>query len=145
VKTRVALLLLLLAAVLVVLAIVKFPRPAPTVRPAAPQAAPQITPAQVVVRYLEALDRKDFRAAYSHLSAASRQAHPYDDFVALAEKSGSPSYDLSAVLEKPGEAGQTTVTVPLTEDPAEHGFSLLKEQNAWKLVFMGGVPSSPYP
>ena len=104
-----------------------------------PAAAPQ----RVVLGYLEALERKEFGPAYAGLSKASQQAHPYQEFVTLAEKSGVPNYDLSGAGEKM-EDDKASVTVPMAEDPAEASFTMVKEDGAWKIVFIGGVPSFPY-
>jgi len=148
-KTRLALVVLLIAAGIVIVALLRFPGPrraAPPAQPARPQPKPTAgSPRQVVTAYLAALQNKDFRTAYGHLSRASRQAHPYDEFVALCEKSGVPSYDLAGAEEKPEEGGEVTVTVPLSEDPAGAGFTTVQETGAWKVVFISGAPSFPYP
>lgn len=146
-KIRLGLLVLLIAVAIVVVAILRYPisqPPAPPAPPASPRPQPS-SPTQVVRAYLTALEKKDFRAAYSHLSKESQQAHPYQEFASAAEKSGVPSYDLAGGEEKPGEEGRVTVTLPLTDDPAEAGFTMVKEGEAWKVVFIGGAPAFPYP
>jgi hypothetical protein len=147
-KTRVALLLLLVAAAMVIAAILAFPglRPAAPPRPV-PRPVPQAEadPRQVVAAYLGALEKKDFSVAYGHLSQGSRKAHPYDEFVRLAERSGAPAYDLAAAEEKRGEEGKVVVAVPLSEDVARASFTMVKEGGSWKVVFIGGAPSFPYP
>lgn len=146
-KTRLALLFLLIAAAVVVAAILRYPmsQPPPAPAPTPPPKPQSSSPTQVVAAYLGALEKKDFLAAYRHLSSASQQAHPYEEFVSLSEKSGVPSYDLAGASEKTSGEGRVIVTVPLVEDPAEAGFTLVREEGAWKVVFIGGVPSFPYP
>jgi len=114
------------------------PKPLVTARPQAPP------PKEVVVRYLKALQSRDCRAAYDLLSATSRQAHPYPEFVSLCEKAGSPSLDVEAATEKASHDDRASVTVPMIEDPAEAGFALVREGEAWKIVFAKGSPWFPY-
>jgi hypothetical protein len=146
-KVRLALLLLMIAAALIAVAILRFPSVRPPASPARPPSPPpqktESSAQQLVLGYLESLNKKDFRAAYSQLSKASQQAHTYEDFTSLAEKSGVPNYDLSAAREKT-EGDRASVTVPLAEDPAEATFTMVREDGAWKVVFIGGVPAFPY-
>jgi len=146
-RIRLAVALLLVAAIVVVIAIVKFPgprsAPPPGRTPSRVQQAPTASAQQIVIEYLQWLEKKDFRAAYGRLSKASQQAHSYEDFVTLAEKSGIPNYDIAAAREKT-EGTTASVTVPLAEDPAEASFAMVREDGAWKIVFIGGVPAFPY-
>jgi len=145
-KVRLALFLLLIAAAVIAVAILRFPNPRPPaapVRPSSPPPTAELSAQQVVLDYLRLLDKKDFRTAYSRLSKASQQAHTYEDFVSLADKNGVPNYDLDAVREK-AEADGASVTVPLAEDPAEADFAMVREDGFWKVVFIGGVPAFPY-
>jgi len=152
-KTRLALIAVVLAVAAVAFVIIRYPPPKPTAvrkpRPAA--ASPAGTPRAVVVAYLQALERKDFPAAYKYLSVRSREVHPYQEFAAQCENSAGPSYDLAAarevppVPEAPVTRDQAAVVVPLVEDPAEPSFTTVMEDNEWKVVFIGGVPWSPYP
>jgi hypothetical protein len=149
VKARLALLLVVVAAAVVVAAVLIFPAARPPAPPAPGPSPPKPTqegsPREVVVTYLDALERRDFQAAYDRLSRASQTAHSYDEFVSLSEESGLPSYDLSAAEEKPGEGGWVTLMVPLVEDVAQAGFTTVKEDGAWKVIFIGGTPGFPYP
>jgi hypothetical protein len=148
-KVRLALFLVLVAAAVIAVAVWRFPGPRPPARPVAPRpsapAKPSTPAPEAVQAYLQALGKKNFRAAYGRLSQASQQAHSYQDFVARCEKSGVPSYDLAQAKEKPGEGGRAVVTVPIAEDVAEADFTLVAEGGEWKVVFIGGAPSFPYP
>lgn len=149
---RIAAALLVVAAVVVIVAVVRLPSPPPGA-PSQPAGSsrgrpptPTRGPAEVVLAYLQALDRKDYRGAYQHLSRRSQQAHPYAEFEEACTRAGLPSYDLGAVREKPGERGdQVTVVVPLSEDVAEASFATVREESGWKVVFIGGAPGFPYP
>jgi hypothetical protein len=148
-KVRLALFLVLVAAAVIAVAVWKFPSPRPPARPAPPPPSaptePSLSAQEAVRAYLQALGKKDFQAAYGSLSQASQQAHPYQDFAARCEKSGVPSYDLAQAKKKPGEGGRAVVTVPIAEDVAEADFTLVAEGGEWKVVFIGGAPSFPYP
>ena len=146
-KTLLAIILILLAIAVVALVVVRFPTAAPAPPPEpTPQPRPVAgSPRDAVVSYLEALYRKDYRAAYDHLSAASQQAHPYPGFLKLCEKGVATNFDLAAARERPAEGSRVTVTVPLVEDPAEAGFTTVHEDGGWKVVFSTGVPWFPYP
>jgi hypothetical protein len=146
-KTRLAAGLALIA-VAAVIALVLAPDP---LKPAAPLPPPQPRPAvpqasarDVVVAYLEALYRKDYRAAYDHLSADSRRAHPYHEYLDLCERGEITDFDVEAAYEKHTGAGATVIAVPLAEDPAEAGFVAVREGGEWKVVFIQGVPWFPY-
>lgn len=148
-RALIAVVLVLVAVVAVVLALRFFPSsstppaaPRPPVRTPAPQSLQ--TPVAVVTSYLQALDRKDYRKAYDFLSADSRQLHPYDDFAARAEEAGSTDYDVAKAAEEPGAGNSVVVAVPMLEDPAKAGFNLVKEDGAWKVVFISGTPAFPY-
>jgi hypothetical protein len=146
-RARLAIVLLLIAIglVLAVVFLVPVERPAlqPT-RPTPPKTATQ-SPTEVVVAYLEALARRDYRAAYDRLSRASQQKHPYDEFASLCETKGITAYDLRTAREERGEDGSVTVAVQLKEDVATAGFRMVKEEERWRVVFIGGIPSYPYP
>jgi hypothetical protein len=124
----------------------RHPPPPPVVLPAPP---PPVTsaasPREAVVSYLEALDRRDHRAAYAYLSAASRQAHPYQEFLKLCEKGEATGYDVAAARELTAGEGRATVMIPLIEDPAEASFATVHEEGGWVVVFTGGAPWFPYP
>ena len=149
-KTRVAIILMVVAMAAVAFVIVRFPgpeRPVPVPEPAPPpkpvvQAA---TPVEAVVLYVEALYRKDYETAYGCLSAESQQAHPYERFLARAETGEGTNFDLAAAAAGEAVAGRMIVRVPLVEDPAEAGFTTVEEGGNWRVVFIGGEPWFPYP
>jgi len=151
-KTRVAVVLIVVALAVVVFAVIRYPRasrPAP-VAPAPPPAvsAPDVTaasPTEAVVLYVEALYRKDYEEAWEYLSPASRQAHPLEDFVQRAETGEATNFDLAAAEAGSEKGNRVLVTVPLVEDPASAGFTTEKEGEGWKVVYIGGEPWFPYP
>lgn len=150
-KTRRVLILVLMAAVVVAAVAVitlrkpKQPSPPPS-PPPAPQQHPQATgPTEAVVAYLKALSSDDFRAAHGYLSAESQVAHPYDEFVALCQESKGPSLDLGSASEHPADSDRVTVTVSMLWDPAEASFTTVREEGAWRVVFIEGKPWFPYP
>lgn len=150
-KTRLVLIFVLAAvAAAAAIAIIlvrrpKPPDPLPVPPPAPPQQAQASTPSEAVVGYLQALSESDFGAAYEHLSAASHSAHPYEEFAALCEESKGPSLDLESVSEHPTESDRVTVTVSVLWDPAEASFTTVREDGAWRVVFIEGRPWFPYP
>jgi hypothetical protein len=125
------------------------PRPAPPPpvarRLSDPPMAPAASPREAVVSYLEALDRGDHRNAYACLSAASRQAHPYQEFLKLCEKGEATGHDVAAARELPAGEDRVTVMIPLAEDPAEASFVTAREAGGWVVIFIGGAPWFPYP
>lgn len=145
-KARAAMVVLLVAAIVIAVVLLRArgPEPPPALAPRKPPASAE-SPREVVVSYLEALYQRDFARAYGYLSARSRQVHPYDEFVAQCEEVGVTVYDLAAVEAGPEEEGRVVVRVPLLEDPAEAGFTTVREAGGWRVVFIGGVPGFPYP
>jgi len=103
------------------------------------------SPREAVVAYMEALYRRDFRAAYEYLSARSKETHPYEEFAGLCEGGEATNYDLAGAQQEPPAGGHVTVTVPLVEDPATAGFTTVREDDDWKVIFIGGAPWFPYP
>jgi len=152
-KTWAPIVLVAVGLVLVAFAILRYPapqRPPVTVTPPAapPPVTPHVgaaTPKEAVVDYVQALDQKDYRAAWDDLSTESQEAHPYSEFVDRAETGQSTDLDLAAAREGEEHNGQVIVTVPLVEDPAEAAFTTVKEDGGWKVVYIGGEPWFPYP
>jgi hypothetical protein len=149
-KARLAVILIVVAIAAVAFAVLWFPsarRPAASGRPIVVQRSQTgaATAREAVVWYVEALNRKDFRAAHDLLSARSKEAHPFEDFVARAEAGGGPSLDLAAAREGEEENGRVVVSVPVAEDPAEAAFTAVHEEGRWKVVYIGGAPWFPYP
>ncbi len=149
-KTRVAVILIVVAIAAIAFAILRFPGPRrPTPSPPPPPSPEPVpgaaTPVEAVVLYVEALYRKDYEAAYGHLSSASQRAHPYEEFLDRAETGQAANLDLAAAEACEPVESRVTVTVPLVEDPAEAGFTTVKEAGGWKVVFIGGEPWFPYP
>ena len=148
-KTRLAVLLIVVAIAAVAFVVIWFPSPRrPAVRSPAPPPKPRAaaaTPREAVVRYVGALYKKDFQAAYELLSTQSKQVHPYDEFAQLAESGGAASLDVAGAQEGPETNGRVVVSVPVEEDPAEAGFTTVKEADGWKVVYIGGAPWFPYP
>jgi hypothetical protein len=149
-KTRLAVVLIVVAIAAVAFVLLRFPsakRPvAPAPGPAVPN--PQLgaaTPREAVVRYVEALYKKDFQAAYDLLSAESRQVHSYQEFRQRAEAGGATSLDLAAAREGEETSGRVVVSVPVVEDPAEAAFTTVREGGGWKVMYIGGAPWFPYP
>jgi len=150
-KTRVAVILIVVAVAAVVFVIVRFPGPERPVSPPQPVPLPPepvvqaATPVEAVVVYVEALYRKDYETAYGCLSAASKEAHPYEQFLERAESGGATNFDLAAAEAGEEMGGRVLVTVPLVEDPASAGFTTVREEGNWRVVFIGGEPWFPYP
>jgi len=149
VKAWVAVLALLIAVGVVVVVLLFLPSTKLAPQPPTVQSRPVKTvtqsPTEVVVAYLQALQSEDYQTAYSHLSRESKRKHPYTEFVSLNEQKGITEYDLGTAREEQGEDGYMTVAVQLREDPALAGFRMVKEGGNWQVVFLGGIPSYPYP
>jgi len=109
----------------------------------APDAAEKQAVLDAVSRYLNALIARDYATAYDLLSGDSQSKHAKVSFEKQATKGEMPSYDLKAmrVLELTGD--HALVEAPLQDDPATHGFHLVREQGTWKVVYWGGTPGSP--
>ncbi len=148
-KALVAVVLILLA-VGIVLGVMYFhpaPKPPPprvSVPKPAKVTAPLASPSETVKTYLGALYEKNYRTAYNQLSAASQQAHPYDEFVKLNEEKGMTQFDLTSAKQEAGGEEEAVVSVSVKEDVAQHGFRLVQEEGVWKIVFLKGTPSFPY-
>jgi hypothetical protein len=109
------------------------------------QPTPSASPTEVVTAYLQALQDKDYRKAYDYLSSDSKQVHSFEQFTSLVEKNGVTEFDLSSAKEESDSSRQTNVTLQLKEDPASHSVRLVLEEGDWKVVFIKGIPSFPYP
>ncbi len=145
-RALVAVIVIVVAIVVIVAVVHYFPaqKPALQPQPSAPTTAGPRAPVAVVTDYVGALRKKDYRAAYDELSHASRQAHPYEDFVKLNAK-GMTEYDLASAKQEPGQGQVAVVDVQLREDVSEASFTLIQEGGQWKVVFIKGIPSFPYP
>lgn len=123
-----------------------FFRPTPPVTNSNPVALPRDDNAEaskVVVDYLTALQNGDYGAAYGMLSGDSQSQHTTASFEQMGKK-GMPLYDLTKVTATvSGDSAE--VVVQQSEDPATHGFRLIRESGAWKIVYRGGIPGSPDP
>ena len=146
-KTRLAVILVLAAAVAVMVALLIFltPAPGPPVAPVSPPPPGPASPTEVVVAYLQALEQGDLRAAYDYLSSESQRTHPYESFVEQCENGSGTEFELSTATAGPAENGRVVVTISLAEDPAEGSFTTLEETEGWRVVFIGGAPWFPYP
>lgn len=118
-------------------------QPTPTVTPRV--AAPVDLSSQAVktvTDYLTALTDHQYASAYMLLSRDSQSKHSRADFEQHG-KQEMPLYDLkTAKATVTGD--QALVVVQLLEDPATHGFNLVREDENWKIVYWGGVPGVPY-
>ena len=122
-------------------------QPAPIVQPGQNSAAQDDTARRedakhAVIAYLTALKNGKYPAAYEMLSRDSKDAHSSSDFERQGRQ-GMPPFDLdSAKVIDSGK--ETVVQVTLIEDPSSHGFYLVREDDAWKIVYRGGIPTQPY-
>jgi len=150
-KRRGLLIVLLIAALVAAAAAIILLRrpepPPPTPRPVPTpgQQTQAATPSEAVIGYLRALSDSDFRAAYGYLSEESRATHSYDEFAALCQESEGPSLDLDSAAEHASDANRVTVTISMLWDPAEASFTTVREDGAWRVVFIEGKPWFPYP
>jgi hypothetical protein len=151
-RVAIALFVLILAALVFIYVRYSGPESPPLPPPPAPSPAPPpvpdgaaTTPEEAVVLYVDALYRKDFEEAYERLSSESREAHSYEEFLERAETGEATNYDLGAAEAGEEIDGRVIVTVPLVEDPASGGFTTVKEDGDWKVIFIGGEPWFPYP
>ncbi|MFB3881809.1 MAG: hypothetical protein ACE149_11130 [Armatimonadota bacterium] len=149
-KARLSLVLIAVAIAAVVFVVLRFPgAKQPSAPPPAPPApaspAGPATPTAAAIGYVEALYQKDYQKAYELLSTRSQAAHPYNDFVQRAERGGSANLDLEAAKAGEEVNGSVTVTVPMVEDPAEASFTVVREADGWRVVYLGGAPMFPYP
>ena len=128
-------------------------RPAPGPIPVTTSGSAKTTPAgnestvqqtvQTVTTYLNDLSEGRYDAAYNLLSGESQQLHQRADFERVGKK-GMPLYDLkTAITSVDGETAM--VEVRQLEDPATHGFHLVRESEVWKVVYRGGIPGQPTP
>ncbi|MHB9134529.1 MAG: nuclear transport factor 2 family protein [Armatimonadota bacterium] len=97
---------------------------------------------QSVTDYVKALEANNYAAAYDLLSRDSQSRHSRADFEQKG-KQGMPQYDFKTA--KATVTGNTAkVEVTQLEEPASHGFHLVREGKTWKIVYRGGSPGSPY-
>ena len=96
-----------------------------------------------VTEYLTALSDHNYAAAYSLLSRDSQSAHAPADFEQQG-KQGMPLYDLETAKTIEVRNNTALVEVRQLEDPATHGFQLVREDEHWKIVYRGGTPGVPW-
>jgi len=121
------------------------PLPAPMngVRPPPPPESEEARAARAVASYLQAIYQSDCRRAYELLSTASRQKHSYGSFEAACRQ-GATDFELSSPkMER--KNGGLAVTLSLAEEPATHSFLTVQENGEWKVVYLSGRPTFPYP
>ena len=96
---------------------------------------------QTVTDYVTALNGHDYTAAYDLLSQDSKKLHSATSF-ARQGKQGMPQYDLHS-CQATIDGDTAAVVVQELEDPSLHTFHLLREGQAWKIVYRGGRPGVP--
>lgn len=125
-------------------------RPTRTVpaRPPAPKPAAPVSPADaardVVLAYLRDLQGGKFAAAYDSLSAESRRRHSLSDFSRKAA-AGMTYFDPSSARVTLTNPARAEVSLQLEDDPAVAKIVALQEGGKWRVVYLGGRPSWPYP
>ena len=119
------------------------PPPVAPVEPSRPENE-ETRAAQAVISYLRAIYKSDYRQAYGLLSAPSRRKHSYEDFRADCQQ-GATDFELSSVPEVTRKDGTIAVTLSLAEEPGTHSFLAVPEGKEWKVVYLSGQPSFPYP
>lgn len=142
--------LVILAVVIVLAAVLIAGRdrtpPSPPVPPPPPgptQSAPDAA-REAVVTYMQHLQHGEYAEAHALLSKESRERHPLDKFQRQAEQSVT-FYDLSSARVKLTKPGRAEVTLRQEEDPASATVIAVREDDAWRVVYLGGRPSQPYP
>ena len=94
--------------------------------------------------YLTALNAPtpDYDRAYQMLSRASQSQYSRGEFEKQC-KQGMPQFYFktgrSTIMDD-----TATVELRQIEDPATHAFQLVREDDAWKIVYRGGAPGMPY-
>lgn len=99
-----------------------------------------LSPRQVARQYILALKKKDYKIAYSYLTPESKEKFSLADFVSMNEK-------LMTVMDENKTwvyYEEVRVGMPLYEDPAWHGYVLIKNKGKWKIVMKSGIPSFPF-
>lgn len=97
---------------------------------------------ETVSTYITALGEHNYTAAHAMLAEESRAQWAPNTFIQQA-KQGMPLYDLNTASAT--VTGNTAlVAVQQLEDPATHGFHLIREKDLWKIVYRGGIPGQPY-
>lgn len=96
---------------------------------------------KTVIDYITNLDSDNFSQAYNMLSAESKKLHRFDEFQKDCQYRAHWELDTAKVEEtKEGLA----VILSMSEDIAEHDFSIAKENNKPKIVYRIGTPYWPY-
>lgn len=91
--------------------------------------------------YINHLDAGDYRAAYNMLSAESKKKHGFDEF--QKDCWYKNDWDLSTAKAEEREDG-LAVIVSLSQDIAEHDFTVKKEGSQPKIIYKIGSPYWPY-
>jgi len=112
--------------------------------PAPPVESEETQAARALVSYLRAVYEPDYERAYDFLSAASRRKHSLEEF-ADACRQGVTDFDLSAPPTTERKDGAIAATLPLAEEPGAHSFLIVREEGGWKVVYLSGRPTFPYP
>jgi hypothetical protein len=115
------------------------PAPRPPVQPQTAEAA-----RGAVVGYLRHLYAGDHAAAHAMLNAESRRRHPLDEFTRQA-KEGMTYFNLSSASVKFTGRERAEVTLAVESDPATATILAVREEGAWRVVYVRGRPSFPYP
>ncbi|MDH4178952.1 MAG: hypothetical protein OEV33_00460, partial [Armatimonadota bacterium] len=61
------------------------------------------------------------------------------------KESKGPSLDVESAAEHRANRDRVTVTVSMLWDPAEASFTTVRQDGAWRVVFIEGKPWFPYP
>lgn len=96
---------------------------------------------KTVIDYITDLDNGRYFEAYGMLSRKSKLLHNYDEFLQDCQYKANWELD-SAEVEETKEG--LAVILSMSEDIAEHDFTIVKENNMPKIVYEIGTPYWPY-
>ena len=118
---------------------------APPVKPSSPGRGREETrAARAVISYLRALYQPDYQRAYALLSSASRRKYSYREFAAACRQ-GAADFELNVSPRVEKKDRGLAVTLHLAEEPGTHSFLTVRENGEWKVVYLSGRPTFPYP